>query len=149
MELRTEIVIDAPPSQVWRVLTDFPTYHEWNPFISSIAGELGVGARLNLVMSLPESGEWRLKSEIIHCEEGRELRWREHLWLDALFRADHFFALSSVDGASTRVVHGEDLSGLLIKVMGRRLTQVTRGLVYMNRALKRRVEKHGRLTEPS
>ncbi|HEX9619859.1 MAG TPA: SRPBCC domain-containing protein [Polyangiaceae bacterium] len=147
MQLRTEIVIDAPPAEVWRVLTDFRAYHEWNPFITSIAGELRVGARLNVVMSPPEGAERRFRPEIVGYEEQRELRWRGHLWLDALFRGEHFFLLSRADGDGTRLVHGEDFSGLLVKLMGRSLTQAARGFVYMNRALKRRVEKNGRLTE--
>ncbi|HWC70427.1 MAG TPA: SRPBCC family protein [Actinomycetota bacterium] len=47
-ELRTEIEIDAPPEQVWQVLTDFGAYPDWNPFIRSIEGEPQVGSRLNV-----------------------------------------------------------------------------------------------------
>ena len=30
--------IDAPAEQVWRVVTDFARYPEWNPFIIRAAG---------------------------------------------------------------------------------------------------------------
>jgi hypothetical protein len=149
MELRTEIVIDAAPPEVWRVLIDFRAYHEWNPFITSIAGELAVGQRLSVVLSPPESSEWRFRPLLVRCDEPHELRWRGRLGLDAVFRGEHFFQLSKTDSGGTRVVHGEDFSGLLVKLMGRKLTQTARGFVYMNRALKRRVEHHGRLTEVS
>jgi len=39
-EIETTVEIDAPPAAVWRVLTDFPTYGEWNPFIPTIAGNV-------------------------------------------------------------------------------------------------------------
>ena len=35
----TTIDIDAGPHAVWDVLTDFPAYPEWNPFMASIDGE--------------------------------------------------------------------------------------------------------------
>ena len=38
-----ETPIPAPPELVWDVLIDFPRYGEWNPFITSIEGELEVG----------------------------------------------------------------------------------------------------------
>ena len=38
--------IDAPADQVWRVVTDFARYPEWNPFIIHAAGEQRVGGKL-------------------------------------------------------------------------------------------------------
>jgi uncharacterized membrane protein len=32
-EIHTEIEINAPAEKVWRVLTDFAAYPEWNPFV--------------------------------------------------------------------------------------------------------------------
>ena len=45
-EIRAETVIAAPPEAVWRVLTDFAAYPDWNPFIRSIEGKPWVGTRL-------------------------------------------------------------------------------------------------------
>jgi hypothetical protein len=38
--IETAIEIDAPPSQVWTLLTDFARMPAWNPFIQSISGSL-------------------------------------------------------------------------------------------------------------
>ena len=32
-EVRTEIVIDAPPDAVWSVMTDFAVFAEWSVYV--------------------------------------------------------------------------------------------------------------------
>src|ERR1700683_3241151 len=46
--IEAAIEIDAPPSRVWTLLTDFPRMPAWNPFIKSISGNLTQGARLSV-----------------------------------------------------------------------------------------------------
>lgn len=48
--IETAVDIDAPVERVWRVLTDFAGYQQWNRFILSIAGEMREGARLSVRM---------------------------------------------------------------------------------------------------
>ena len=45
MEIRTEVEIAAPAAEVWRTLTAFADYGEWNPFITQLSGELREGQR--------------------------------------------------------------------------------------------------------
>jgi hypothetical protein len=141
MQLRTEIEIDAPPARVWSVLTDFRRYPEWNPFITSIEGELLVGDTLTLRISPPESSEHRLRPKLLVCEAPRELRWRGHLFIKGLLDGEHFFQVQETDDGRTRFVHGEDFSGVLLRFLHAQLTQVARGFVYMNQALKKRAER--------
>jgi uncharacterized protein YndB with AHSA1/START domain len=39
-EIKTEILINASPDKVWAILTDFDNYPSWNPFITSLKGEV-------------------------------------------------------------------------------------------------------------
>ncbi|MHC1728596.1 MAG: SRPBCC family protein [Syntrophobacteraceae bacterium] len=48
-----EIEINAPCVVVWKILTDFPGYGSWNPFIRRIAGDLSVGRHLRVSSQLP------------------------------------------------------------------------------------------------
>jgi hypothetical protein len=141
MQLRTEIEIDAPPARVWSVLTDFRRYPEWNPFITSIEGELSVGDTLSMRVSPPESSEHRLRPKLLVCEAPRELRWRGHLFIKGLLDGEHFFQVHETGDGRTRFVHGEDFSGVLLRFVHAQLTQVARGFVYMNQALKKRAEQ--------
>lgn len=141
MEIRTEIEIEASPQAVWRVLTDFPRYSEWNPFIVAVGGEPRQGTTLSVTLSMPESAkEYRLRPRVVRCEAEAELRWLGHLWFKGLFDGEHFFRLHEPAPGRTRFVHGEDFSGVLLRFATRTVTEATRGFVYMNQALKRRVE---------
>jgi hypothetical protein len=138
MQLRTEIDIDAPPQKVWEVLTDFRAYPEWNPFITSAEGRARVGQRLELVMSPPQSREMKVAPEVLRAEPFVELRWKGVVYFEWLFVGEHFFRLKDLGTNQTRLVHGEDFSGWLVKMIP--FTNITRGFVFMNQALKKRAE---------
>ena len=140
MQLRTEIEIEAPPARVWEILMDFARYHEWNPFITSIGGELSVGKKLEVTISPPESSEMSFTPDLLVHEPNRELRWRGKVMFKGVFDGEHFFQLSEPSPGRTRFVHGEDFSGFMVKFMLGKLKHVARGFVYMNEALKKRVE---------
>jgi uncharacterized protein YndB with AHSA1/START domain len=53
-ELKTEILINTTPQKVWEILVDFKRYHEWNPFIKSITGNVVVGSKITA--RFPEAG---------------------------------------------------------------------------------------------
>jgi len=140
MQLRTELEIEAPPERVWSVLTDFAAYHEWNPFITAIQGDMRVGERLRVTMNPPESDESSFSPRVLVFDPPNELRWRGHLLFKGLFDGEHFFQCKATESGTTRFVHGEDFGGVLLKFVMHRLKHVARGFVYMNEALKRRVE---------
>ena len=49
-ELHSEIQIDAPAERVWKLLTDFDSYPQWNPFIRNIGGLPAPGERLEVLL---------------------------------------------------------------------------------------------------
>jgi hypothetical protein len=140
MEIRSELEIAAPAAEVWGILTDFPRYQEWNPFITEIKSDGIVGNPMQLLLSLPEGRDYRLKPTLLRIEENYELRFRAHLLLPGLFDGEHFLRVLSPTPERTRFVQGENFSGVLLRFSGRTLTQVARGFDYMNEALKRRAE---------
>jgi hypothetical protein len=140
MEIRSEVEIAAPAAAVWRILTDFPHYQEWNPFITEIVSDGVEGHQLELQLSLPEGRDYKLRPRLLRYEAERELRWRGHLLFAGLFDGEHFFKLLEVGPERTRFTQGENFSGVLLRFSGQTITRVQRGFVYMNQALKRRVE---------
>jgi uncharacterized protein YndB with AHSA1/START domain len=62
--------IDAPAERVWRVVTDFARYPEWNPFIVRAAGEQRVGARLELTITAPDVRAVTFRPRVLDLEPG-------------------------------------------------------------------------------
>jgi len=140
METRAEVEIAAPAAAIWRILTDFSDYGEWNPFITQLAGDLREGATLRVFVSLPEGSDHELESRVIRCEDSFELRWRAHFGFPGLFDSEYFFRLIELEPGRTRFMQGANFSGVLQRLAGRTIAQAERGFVYMNRALKKRLE---------
>jgi hypothetical protein len=139
-ELRCEVEIEAPVDKVYSVLVDLPRYQAWNPFLTSVEGELVVGRKLLVEMSLPEGKTYLLKPELVQVVENSELRWRSRFLSEALLEVEHFFQLSERRPGVTRVLQGQNFSGFLLHFARNALTLSARGAIYLNQALKKRAE---------
>ena len=92
-EIHTEIEINAPAEKVWKVLTDFAAYPEWNPFVRRGEGEVRVGARLHVYIQ-PSGGKgMSFRPTVLVADPNRELRWLGHLWVRGLFDGEHSFSI--------------------------------------------------------
>jgi hypothetical protein len=141
MDLRTEIEIDAPPAAVWRALTDFAAFPDWNPYIREANGDLRVGGKLRVRLQPLGSREFTFKPTVVAHDENRELRWVGHLGIPGLFDGEHSFRLEPIEGSRTRFVQSERFKGILVPLLARSLDRDTRrGFEEMNRALKQRAE---------
>jgi len=140
-ELRTEILIGAPPERVWEVLTDFEGMSEWNPFITEISGELKKGEKIRVHLKPPEGRGMTFKPRLVKVEHGRELRWLGHLGVPGLFDGEHIFEIDGLPYGHTRFVQREEfkgvLSGLILRSIG---DDTLNGFAQMNEALKERAE---------
>ncbi len=112
--IRTEALIYAPPQTVWAVLADFERYHEWNPLNIRAAGEARLGARVRMTfLNLARPGTTIDQTvTVTTCEPGRALAWSGHVPI--LFKGRHHFTLEPAP-EGTRLLHGEDLSGLVTR----------------------------------
>ena len=140
-EIETTVEIDARPGAVWRVLTDFPAYGEWNPFIRSIAGNAQEGERLTVRLEPPGSRWMTIRPTVLAAEPDRELRWKGRLVVPGLFDGEHSFRIEPIDGQRSRFVHGERFTGILVGFFKGVLPKTEAGFEEMNAALKRVVER--------
>jgi hypothetical protein len=139
-DLRREIAIDASRRRVWRVLTDFAAYPDWNPFITSIRGPLKVGGQLEVTIQPCGYPEFTFTPVVQSVEARRELSWLGHLGQPGIFDGDHSFQLRKGPADSMRFVQREEFSGTAVLASGPVLDATACGFERMNEALKRRVE---------
>ncbi|GAA5174644.1 SRPBCC domain-containing protein [Niveibacterium umoris] len=141
-ELRTTVDIQASPNQVWAILTDFATYPEWNPFIRAVRGEPIAGRSLNV--SVVSGAAKRTRSywpRVLSSEAPRELRWQQRMMFGGLLEGEHRFKLVQRSDGSTRLVHSECFTGLLVPLLRDRIEREARpGFEAMNEALRLRAE---------
>jgi len=135
-QINTSITINATKEKVWKVLTDWEKYPEWNPFIKSIRGELKVGNRIQIQLQ-----GMQFKPTILTLNENQELKWLGHLWFKGLFDGEHKFYLTDNGDGTATFEQSEIFSGVLVKLFSKSLDQDTKsGFEQMNRELKLRVE---------
>lgn len=139
--ISTHIEIDAPTSVVWSVLTDFPAYEGWNPFVISASGRPARGEMLRVDIAPPGRKPMTFKPTVVELEDGAALTWLGRLGIRGLFDGRHSFRLEALAETRTRFHHSESFSGVLIPLIWSSIEGPTsRGFEMMNEAVKARSE---------
>lgn len=142
-ETHTQTTIRADPATVWRVLTDFSSYYEWNPTLVRARGTAEIGERLWMQLSLPTGFRVPFRPRVTVVEPERELRWQSSV--SGVLTTEHAVSIVPSDGADNgdrvRVVQHERLDGpFAIPLMGVMGGAVREGIEAMSEALARRAE---------
>ena len=141
LTLRTEIEIVGTVTDVWDVLTDFPAFPRWNPFIRRVEGVLAPRARLLVRIQPPGGRAMTFRPTVVRVEPEHHFSWRGRTLIPGLFDGEHVFELEAASGR-VRFVHAETFRGVLVPLLAGTLQTTTRrGFEEMNAALKRVVEQ--------
>lgn len=101
-ELRAETTIDAPPAQVWAVLTDLRRMSEWSPETLSMTALKPGGLKLGqqyLGVNRRKAVVWPSRSVVATLEPEQALAW------DTKSSGARWIFELAAHGAGTRVVH--------------------------------------------
>jgi hypothetical protein len=140
-EIRTEIAINATPAQVWDVLTDFPRYPEWNPFVLEVKGAVRQNAMIRYRFEMPRGVRIWTPATVLKFEPESELRFSANFLTPTVFRGDHYFAIQRTGQTGVIFHHGEVISGLLFPVVQLILQNLGPRMFHaLNGALKQRTE---------
>ena len=134
--IKTEIVIHASKAKVWQILTNFPAYATWNPFILRIEGELRLGARLKNTLRNGDS-TMTFKPVITQVTPGKSFSWLGSLFVKGLFDGLHSFTIEDAGNNHVKLIHEESFSGLLSGFIVKKIGAATRNnFIQMNTAIK-------------
>ena len=101
-ELHADILIQAPSPTVWRVLTDFAGFPDWNPFLRNVTGDLMPGASLTVRIQPPATRAKTFHATVLNVERHRELVWQARFWnIPGLLDGEQHF---SIEVHSTQAV---------------------------------------------
>lgn len=140
--IETEITINAPVEKVWQILTDFPAYPDWNPFIRRFDVAPKLGNRFSVTLQPHGSKPMTFKPVCLNLEPNKEFRWLGKLFVSGLFDGEHVFQLEPLPDGKTRLIHKEYFRGILVPLLWNMLDTKTRySFNRMNEALKERSEK--------
>lgn len=139
--IRTAIEIRAPLDVVWRVLTDFSAYPEWNPHIRQVLGRPRKGGRLTIHSTPPGARTVVMRPVVVTWSPPNELRWRGTFISHRLFSGEHGFKLDEIGPQRVRFSQDETFRGLLVPLYSRLRLNATRdGFERANQALRERSE---------
>jgi hypothetical protein len=134
--LSTEIQIAAPRDAVWRLLTDLPSYAQWNPYLVKVDGVAESGAAI-IVHSVLRPGMEPVSQPVtVVSVEPYRMRWEGGLPDRSLFKGDHWFVLEEQSGG-TLLRHYENFSGSKAEaIIGQHEAVILNNFRIFNEALK-------------
>jgi hypothetical protein len=139
-EIKTEVQIAAPTEQVWKTLTTFNDWKDWNPTIILAQGDASVGSKLNITINGNGKEDSNYQPTVLESSAPLRFRWRANMITDVIFRNDRVFILEAKDGG-THLIHKEEFSGMMVPLMwGMFQDFVGPTLEKMNKALKHKME---------
>lgn len=142
-EVRTEIEIDASPEKVWKILTDFDKYDQWNPYIHKIIGEAKEGTKIKIHIETPGGKNRKYEPTVTKVKQGSEIRWRGKSLIPGFLNGEHVFMIEQLQSERIRFTQLEVFEGLLSSFFGKSVdVDMKEGLEEMNSALKKRAERN-------
>ena len=106
-----EVVIDAPPDVVWKILTNINDWPKWQPGITKTDAPTSLVSGSTFIWTI---GGNKVHSRVKLIEPGRRIAWAGSAF-DS--RAVHVWTLEPLAGGKTRISSNESMDGILLSHM--------------------------------
>jgi len=137
----TEIEIDGTTDEVWKVISNFQGYIDWNPTITNASGELNEGSTVDVTFALPFSKSMDFNLEVKDIDKGKTFTLVSTLLEPKILDSVHYLSVEKAENGNVKFCQGEKFSGLLLYLVFPFIkSTLENSFEDMNKALKNRVE---------
>lgn len=136
-EFSATTTIHASPETIWRVLTDAPSYPEWDPSVDRIEGTIASGEKITAYTKLSPGRAFPVT--VSEFAPGQKMTWTGGMPF-GLFRGVRTFTLTPQADSGVEVAVREVFSGPLLPIFGRSLPDLTETFEQFVAGLKARAE---------
>ena len=136
LKVENRIGVQAPPEVVWEILSDLSGWGRWCPIYPRAAGELHIGARLELTLALPGLPEREFSARLIDWVPEEQILWADAPWRGWV-RTARYIEIEKLSETSCIVSNGEQIEGFLADFFHeRRRLPMKRGFLAFSEAIK-------------
>lgn len=140
----TEIEINTSPEVVTAIFLDFKLHPQWDPFLTLIVpneDEIKPGTVLDITLQIKGEAARKMQPTVL-VNSPEEFKWRGVLGLQSIFCGEHYFQFQKLANGNTKLVQGENFSGVLVPVVSwfGIFTKTENGFKELNNALKKEAE---------
>lgn len=141
-ELTTEIQINSSPEILWKVITDFKNYYQWNPILQKIKGEPLIGNQLEIHLSTVGGKKRVYHPKVIKITPNHELRWKGTFFFSQIFSGERIFLIEKLSENKVNFVNKEIFSGIGVRFTSPKMEdEIVASFKKMNEALKKTIER--------
>lgn len=109
--VRSEVLVDAPIGDVWKVITTPAEYDEWNTVINSVKGKMQEGQEVNFTFHQGEGKSYPIKATVKKVEEQKLVN--QFGGMTGIMTFNHKFILEE-SGNQTKLVIHEEYRGAMV-----------------------------------
>jgi len=135
LAFEASIVINAPAEAIWDVLTDVKNFPEWEPNVTKVEGQAGLGQKITVHTKFSERAFPVTVSEFI---PNSRMVWSSGMPL-GLFKGARTFTLTPNNGG-IEVKTREEFSGILLPLFKGQIGDLQPTFDAFAQALKAKVE---------
>lgn len=141
-ELSTAIQINSSPEILWKVITDFKNYYQWNPILQKIKGEPLIGNQLEIHLNTVGGKKRIYHPKVIKITPNHELRWKGSFIFSQIFSGERIFLIEKLGENKVNFVNKEIFSGIGVRFTPKKMEDdILASFKKMNEALKKTIER--------
>ena len=133
----TAILIDAPVSRVWSLLTDLPNWPRWNTTVDKVDGTIGLGSRVTVYAKASPGRAFPLK--VSELAPPNLMVWRGGMPL-GLFTGTRTYVLSPQQNGKLQFEMKEEFTGLMAPLITRSIPDLQPSFEEFAKCLKKAAE---------